>query len=116
MSINFKVQAGQPRSLLAQVLTAIVGIGALILGLMFSAVFLVILVVAGLILWGYFWWKTRALRKQIREQMAAQQGRGFAGGANDAAGATAAADGDIIEGEAVRVVDEHRRLDEHRGE
>ena len=111
MSINFKVQPGQPRSLLAQVLTAIVGLGALILGLMFSAVFIVVLVVVGLILWAYFWWKTRAVRKQIREQMA-QQGRDFTGAANDSTGAASAADGDIIEGEAVRVVDEHRRLDE----
>lgn len=112
MSINFNVRPGQPRSLLAQVLTAIVGIGALILGLMFSAVFIVVLVVAGMILWGYFWWKTRALRKQIREQMAARQGRDFTGAAGDSTGAASAADGEIIEGEAVRVVEEHRRLDE----
>ena len=112
MSINFRVQPGQPRSLLAQVLTAIVGIGALILGLMFSAVFIVVLVVGGLILWGYFWWKTRALRKQIRDQMGARQGRDFSGAASGSSDAASAADGEIIEGEAVRVMDEHRRLDE----
>lgn len=111
MRINFKQPPGQPGGLLAQVLTAIVGIGALILGLMFSAVFIVVLVVAGLILWAFFWWKTRAVRKQIREQMA-QQGRDFGGAARDSSDPAPAADGDIIEGEAVRVVDEHRRLDE----
>lgn len=107
MNINFDPRQGRPTSLLAQVLTAIVGLAALVLGLMFSAVFLIVLVVAGLILWGYFWWKTRALRRQIREQMAAHTERGFA---NPPPGP--ASGGDIIEGESVRVADERNRLDE----
>jgi len=108
MNINFNPRQGQPRSVLAQVLTAIVGLAALVLGLMFSAVFFVVLAVAGLILWGYFWWKTRALRKQIREQMAAAQAsQGFAKPTPDPASG-----GDVIEGESVRVVDERNRLDE----
>jgi len=61
-------------------------------------------VVAGLIFWAYFWWKTRAVRKQIREQMANQN---FAQPAPEPA-----PEGDVIEGEAVRVVDEKRRLGE----
>ena len=104
MSINFRVRPGQPKSLLAQVLTAVVGLIALVLGVMFSAVFLVVVVVAGLIFWAYFWWKTRAVRKHIREQMASQ---GFAQPTPEPA-----QDGDVIEGEAVRVVDEKRRLGE----
>src|SRR5664279_3305505 len=107
MNINFNPRQGQPRSVLAQVLTAIVGLAALVLGLMFSAVFFVVLAVAGLILWAYFWWKTRALRKQIREQMAVQAGQGFAKPTPDPASG-----GDVIEGEAVRVVDERNRLDQ----
>ena len=92
---------------MAQVLTATVGLAALVLGLMFSAVFLIVLVVAGSILWGYFWWKTRVLRRQIREQMAAQAQQGFTDPPRGPA-----ANGDVIEGESVRVVDEHYRLDE----
>ena len=107
MNINFNTPSGKPGGLLAQVLTALVGLGALILGLMFSAVFFVVLAVAGLILWGYFWWKTRALRRQIREQMAAQASQGFAKPTPDPAPG-----GDIIEGESVRVVDERNRLDQ----
>ena len=104
MSINFKVRPGEPKGLLAQVLTAVVGLIALALGVMFSAVFLVVVVVAGLVFWAYFWWKTRAVRRQIREQMA---NRDFAQPVQEPA-----QHGDVIEGEAVRVVDEKRRLGE----
>lgn len=104
MSINFKVRPGQPKGLLAQVLTAVVGVIALVLGVMFSAVFLAVVVVAGLIFWAYFWWKTRAVRRQIREQMARPN---FAQPVPEPA-----QEGDVIEGEAVRVVDEKNRLDE----
>ncbi len=37
----------------------------MVLALMFSAVVLSILLVAGALFFAYLWWKTRALRKQI---------------------------------------------------
>ncbi len=40
----------------------------MVLGVMFSAVLLIFIVAAGLIVFAYLWWKTRALRKQMREQ------------------------------------------------
>ena len=105
MSINFNSRGRRPQGPVAQLLTVIGG--ALVLGaaFMFSLVFFAVLAVAGLIFWLYFMWKTRALRRQMREQQGAQRGA-------QAPGPTPPASGDIIEGEAVRVVDERSRLDE----
>lgn len=36
------------------------------LALMFSAMLIAVILLAGTIAWGYFWWKTRELRKQMR--------------------------------------------------
>jgi hypothetical protein len=30
--------------------------------------FLAVVVAVGLVVWGYFWWKTRALRQAMRER------------------------------------------------
>ena len=106
MSINFNSRGRRPQGPVAQVLTVIGG--ALVLGaaFMFSLVFFAVLAIAGLIFWLYFMWKTRALRRQMREQMDVQMDAQASGPAS------APASGDIIEGEAVRVVDERHRLDE----
>ena len=106
MSINFNSRGRRPQGPLAQLLTVIGG--ALVLGaaFMFSLVFFAVLAIAGLIFWLYFLWKTRALRRQMREQMDVQMDAQASGPAS------APASGDIIEGEAVRVVDERHRLDE----
>ena len=106
MSINFNSRGRPPQGPIAQVLTVIGG--ALVLGaaFMFSLVFFAVLAIAGLIFWLYFMWKTRALRRQMREQIDAQMDAQASGPAS------APASGDIIEGEAVRVVDERHRLDE----
>lgn len=106
MSINFNSRGRRPQGPVAQLLTVIGG--ALVLGaaFMFSLVFFAVLAIAGLIFWLYFMWKTRALRRQMREQMDVQMDAQASGPAS------APASGDIIEGEAVRVVDERHRLDE----
>ena len=104
MNINFDSRRQQPKGIFAQVLTAILGIILLGAALMFSLVFFAVLAVAGLVFWLYFWWKTRALRKQIREQMQAQS--------VDAPVSETTAEGEVIEGEAIRVVDERNRLSE----
>lgn len=105
MSINFNSRGRPPQGLVAQLLTVIGG--ALVLGaaFMFSLVFFAVLAIAGLIFWLYFMWKTRALRRQMREQLDAQRGA-------QSSRPTTPAAGDIIEGEAVRVVDERSRLGE----
>ncbi len=76
-----------PRSLAGKLLSLILGAAFLVLAFMFSLVALAVVAVGGLAVWGWLWWKTRAIRKQLREQapMAAQ-----------------ADDGYIIEGEVVR--------------
>lgn len=113
MNINF--DARRPgKGPLAKLLALLGAVLALIAALMFSLVFFAVAAVAVLGLWGYFWWTTRALRRQMRAQLDAAQAR--AGAADSTMGAAAPgpdADpgGEIIEGEAVRVVDEGRRLE-----
>ena len=104
MSINYDPAGRQPKGPVAQVLTAILGVLVLAGALMFSLVFFAVIAVAGLILWGWFWWKTRALRRQIREQIQAQS--------VDAPDLGPMAEGEVIEGEVIRVVDEGKRLGE----
>jgi hypothetical protein len=77
---------------LQKLLTFIAGIALLAVGLMFSAVVVVVGVVIGLMVWGYLWWKTREVRRVMREARP---------------GTYRHAGGDIIEGEAV-VVEEVR--------
>lgn len=71
--------------LLTKVLAALAGAVLLVLGFMFSLAILALAVVAGLAAWGWFWWKTRELRKTMQQRPA---------------------DGHVIEGEAI-VVDEY---------
>ena len=56
-----------PQSLLGKVLTFILGIAFLILAFMFSIVALAVVAVGGTLFAGWLWWKTRALRKAMRE-------------------------------------------------
>ena len=62
------VQTGSEPGLLQKLLALMVGAVLLVLGFMFSVVVLAIVAVLGLIGFGYFWWKTRALRKAMRER------------------------------------------------
>lgn len=85
---------------LGKLLALIVGAVLLVLGFMFSVVILAVAAVVGLVAFGWFWWRTRELRKVLREQAAAQ--------AAQTARGPVPAEGEIIEGEAV-VVEEYRR-------
>ena len=71
-------------SLLTRILAALAGVVLLVVGFMFSLVLLAVLAVAGLVGLGWFWWKTRALRKTMKQRPT---------------------DGHVIEGEAVVVED-----------
>lgn len=98
--------SSKPPTLLRKAV-AILGTLALAgVALMFSAVLLVFLLVAGVLGFAFVWWKTRALRKQMREQMknfptpdANLESEVFRGERYA---------GEVIEGEAMRV-DEVRR-------
>lgn len=80
-----------PQGIVGKLLTALLSVGLLILGVMFSLVALAVAAVIGLAFAGWFWWKTRALRQAMREAAPAA-----------AASASRAADGEIIDGECVR--------------
>jgi Flp pilus assembly protein TadB len=95
MRINFDSRR-PPRSLVARIAGVVLAVLAIGAALMFSVVILAGLALAGLTFWGWFWWKTRALRRTMREQMRAR-------------GCETPNRADVIEGEAVRV-DEDRKL------
>jgi hypothetical protein len=82
--------SGPLRKLVAFTVTvAMVG-----LVLMFSAVLFVIILVVGTIVWAYLWWKTRELRKHMRNfQPRESEGEGRG------------SDEKVYEGEVIRVVD-----------
>ncbi len=80
------------RSLLGKIGAVLAGAILLVLALMFSVVLLAVISVVGLAAFGYFWWKTRGLRKAMRERPE---------------------NGQVIEGEAV-VVEEPPERAQHR--
>ena len=62
-----------PPSLLAKVLAAAIGAGLLVVGFAVSLVMLAVVLGAGIAIGGFVWWKTRDLRRQLREQAAGAQ-------------------------------------------
>ncbi|EKE16864.1 MAG: hypothetical protein ACD_10C00758G0001 [uncultured bacterium] len=83
----------QPQSLFGKLLTLLLGAALLILAFMFSLIALAVVAVGGVMLWGWLWWKTRAIRKEMARQMHEQPSQ-------------AAQEGRIIEGEVIRETDE----------
>ena len=72
----------------------------IVFGLMFSVLLLAVIVTVGAVAFGYLWYKTRALRRQMRENT-----RAMNGAANDAdAFRDEVIKGEIIEGEVIRRV------------
>jgi uncharacterized membrane protein len=80
--------------LLHKLVALIVSVAMVGLALMFSAVLFAIIIVAGTLAWAYLWWKTRELRKQMRNfpprEVKQEEKMG---------------DGEVFEGEVIRVVD-----------
>ena len=62
------MRPGAP-SLLAKVLAVVIGAALLVVGFAVSLVMLAVVLGAGIVIGGFVWWKTRDLRKQIREQV-----------------------------------------------
>jgi hypothetical protein len=62
----------------------------LVAAFMFSLLVFAILATGGLLAWGYLWWKTRELRRELREQPPG---------------------GRVIEGEAIRDDESHDRFE-----
>lgn len=76
--------------------TAVAGVA-----LMFSALLLTVLISIGTVMFAYLWWKTRAVRKQMREQMKNFSPPGATVEREVFRGETYA--GEVIECEAIRV-------------
>ena len=90
----------QSSGFFGRLLGVLIGAGLLVLGLMFSVVLIVAAAIAGLVIWGWFWWKTRALRSQMRERMDTPFGHVE----------PVHPEGRIIEGEVIRDPDDVRPL------
>lgn len=84
----------QPKGFFGKLFALIAAGGLLVLGLMFSVVIVAVAVVGGLLFWGFMWWKTRELRRRMREQMDNPMQTPF--------GDVPASGGRIIEGEVIR--------------
>lgn len=57
-----------PRNgLIGRILASIAGAAVLVLSLLFSVVVFSVLLVVGLVVVGYLWWRTRELRRRMRE-------------------------------------------------
>ena len=80
--------------LLRKLVGLVVTVAVVGLVLMFSAVVFAIIMVVGTIAWAYLWWKSRELRKQMRDISSRTMEREqMTGGGN------------VFEGEVIRVVD-----------
>ena len=112
MHISFKTGARQPQTLLGRIFAAIIGVLALVGVAMFGVVILAVVAILGLIFGVYFWWKTRAVRAQLKETLRAQQA--YSAQQSASAEAEPTHDGDFIEGEAVRVEESQHLLDDTR--
>jgi UPF0716 family protein affecting phage T7 exclusion len=86
------MQASPPNTLLGKALAIIGGVILVVLGFMFSLIVVAVVAVIGLAFGAWFFWKTRHLRKALREAGAM---RGPMPG------------GEVIEGEAI-VVEEYQ--------
>lgn len=92
--------AGGP-GLLKSLLGLVVGTVLIIAGFVFSLVFLAVFAAVAIVIGGYLWWKTRAIRKQFQAQMEQAQAQMRAQAERQQApeGEPGAAGGTVIEGE-----------------
>jgi Flp pilus assembly protein TadB len=95
MQIRYELNSpAKTHSLLRKLVTLTVTLAMVGLVLMFSAVLLVIITIVGALAWAYLWWKTRELRKQMRDfsprEVDREQNESDVG---------------VVEGEVIRVVD-----------
>ncbi len=90
----------QPKSLLGKVLSLLLGATFLVLAVMFSVIALTIVALGGVIFAGWFWWKTRALRKAMQASQIDQYT--FNTGRANATNTTASTNATVIEGECMR--------------
>lgn len=88
---------GKPPGMLSRLLSLVAGVAVLFLVFTLSLLLFVVLVAGGLLIWGFLWWKTRELRKQMREQM------------RQPPPDEAVSEGAVIEGEVIRISESDER-------
>lgn len=79
----------------------VIAVVVAVLALMFSAVLLAGIAIVGIFVGAYWWWKTRELRQHLRDLQAQAQAMERTGTASD---------GDVFEGEVIRVVEDEKPL------
>jgi Flp pilus assembly protein TadB len=84
----------KPPGLLRKLVALLVTVALVGVVLMFSAVLLVVIAIVGTLAWAFLWWKSRELRKQMREFSSRTVAREQSTG-----------DDGVFEGEVIRVVD-----------
>ncbi|MFU2488102.1 hypothetical protein [Thauera sp. WH-1] len=100
--LNLDRGSATPPSLWQKIVGGVVMVGVFVLALTFSVALFAVVLTVGAVAWGYLWWKTRAVRKAMREQMEARMAEpGMRAGG---AGTAPRARGLIIEGEVIREV------------
>lgn len=87
---------------IGRALAIVAGGLVLVAGLFVSAVVFSVLLVVGVVAGGWFWWKTRDLRKQLRERMAQMQRMQAGGRPGEPA---PKAPGDVLDGDFIREAD-----------
>jgi Flp pilus assembly protein TadB len=94
---NRQFRQGTPSGPLARLAAFVLSAAFLVLAFMFSLVALTVVAVIGVVFGGWLWWKTRTLRKQMRDAQTM--------GTQDLAGHKK-----VIEGEFVREVPRDQHL------
>jgi len=89
--------SGRPPSLLGRIVATIAAVGLFALAFTMSVFVLAGAIAVGVTFWGWLMWKTRALRRDLRQQMSTLQQR------------AGERDSTIIEGEVVREEDRSPR-------
>ena len=79
--LNLDRGSATPPSLWQKIVGGVVMVGVFALALTFSVALFAVVITVGAVAWGYFWWKTRAVRKAMREHMAAEMEARRAAGA-----------------------------------
>lgn len=92
---------GRGKGIVGTLLTVILGAVAVVGAVLFSVVILAVALAVGAVLVGYFWWRTRHVRRQLREHAARQQAA-QAAAAPPGSGEAPPSGGTVIEGEFVR--------------
>ena len=59
---------GRGKGIVAGALAIVTGAALVVVGVMFSLVLVAVVTVLGLALFAYVWWKTRELRRRLRER------------------------------------------------